>query len=78
MKESTKVINEVMNDALNAMLKKHPDEDAVTIMQKSVFESYDRLAFLFDWSEKQKQEALDRYFDIFKAVSNEEDIPDLD
>ena len=67
-KKSMELITQVMNDALNAMMKKHPDEDIITVMKKTVFESYDRLAIKLEWSEKEKQKALDSYFDIFNEM----------
>jgi len=61
-------VAKIMNDALNESMEQHPELNALEIMQKAVFGMYDKMATLFNWTEKEKQDALDQYFDSLNSL----------
>jgi hypothetical protein len=64
------VIAKNMNDAIEKVLVKNPNYDALAIVQKAVFEACEKIAVEFNWSEEKKQRCLDSIFDNYNKLND--------
>ena len=63
-----KVINNGINQSINEVMTKYPDMDALTIINKVVFQSIDKLAMELNWSADYKAKVINKFMDNYNSL----------
>jgi len=64
------VINNGINQSINDVMKKYPNMDGLTIINKVVFQCIDKLATELNWSADRKAKILDNFLDTYNSLKN--------